>query len=119
MAEKTTKKKVSNKKTPQYNGKNGKGQFVKGNTAGNGKMTPAAKQQRVLTNIFKSAVTEADILAIKKAMVKEAKKGNVKAAQLVLDRCFGKAVQPLELGGEGGGPLQVNIVDYRNIDDTK
>ena len=93
------------------------GKFKKGNTAGKGKISPDAKHKSNLTAAFNAAITENDILEVAKAMLEEAKEGNVKAADCILNRCLGKPVQPLS--GEGGGPLEIVIVDYRNIDDSK
>ncbi len=44
------------------------------------------------------------------ALAKKAAKGNVKAAELLFDRAWGKAPQPLT--GEQGGPVQVTVVKY-------
>jgi hypothetical protein len=37
-----------------------------------------------------------------------AQKGNVKAAEMLLDRGYGKAVQAMQLSGPDGGPLKLS-----------
>lgn len=97
-------------KTTHLNGdfdKNGK--FSKGNTAGKGKQSPEATHKKKLADAFNATVSVADLVEITKALVKEAKAGNVKAAKEVLDRCLGKPIQPLQVGGEDGGPIQFKV----------
>lgn len=36
----------------------------------------------------------------------------LRAAEMLLDRGFGKPMQAVELGAQGGGPLQIQIVNY-------
>ena len=104
-----------NSKNPQANGRNGKGQFAKGNTAGEGKKTPSAIHKQRLTEVFKATVTSQDIIAIAKKLVEKAKKGDYQAAKDVLDRCLGKPKETLELGGIDGQPITVRIVDFGKI----
>jgi hypothetical protein len=44
-----------------------------------------------------------------RGLFKQANKGNVKAAALLMDRGWGKALQPI--GNEGGGPITIRIVE--------
>lgn len=48
--------------------------------------------------------------AIIHALLKQAENGNINAIREVLDRVEGKAMQPMELTGEGGGPLEVKTI---------
>lgn len=40
----------------------------------------------------------------------------VSAANAILDRGYGKPMQAVEVGGEGGGPLAVTLVTRRIVD---
>jgi hypothetical protein len=96
MAKKTVKKRAITKKKPIPSGRNAGGKFTKGNQAGKVSKSPAAKRKETLAQAFKAAITVKDVKAIAKEMLKLAKKGNVKAAQLVLDRCCGKVTDHIE-----------------------
>ncbi len=109
MAKKKIRKRITAKTKPH-----GSGKFAKGNTAGSktkGKQ-PSHKKKIEFAEIFKAAVSNEDIKNIAAAMIKEAEKGNVKAAQLILDRCCGKPAQALEVGGLDGAPIAIQIVNY-------
>ncbi len=106
---KQVKKRVIAKKKPH-----GSGKFVKGNTEGSktkGKQ-PSHTKKIEFAEIFKAAISNEDIKAIAAKMVKEAKKGNVKAASMILDRCCGKPAQAISLTGNEGGPVAIQIVNY-------
>lgn len=47
--------------------------------------------------------------AIGRALLKKARKGDSKTAQLVAERTQGKPRQPVEHTGPGGGPIQVDL----------
>ncbi len=83
------------------NGKNNKGQFAKGNTAGSGKRSPEAKRKTEQADIFKNAVSDDDIRAIAQILVTKAKQGDTRAAQQVLDRCLGKVKEQVSLSLSG------------------
>lgn len=79
-------------------------QFKKGKS-GNPKGRPPKLPQLdvLLAKVLgaeKNGVTEAERILL--AMKKQANKGNVRAAELILDRSFGKVAQTMELKG---GPL--------------
>ncbi len=87
MAKNVAEKRGTGTERPKNSGK-----FVKGNTAGRksrGKRV-AHKKKIEFAEIFKAAISYQDIKDIAAAMVDEAKDGNVKAAQLIMDRCCGK-----------------------------
>ncbi len=78
----------------------GSGKFVKGKaTVGRTKTGkhPEFKRKLEFAELFKAALTNQDIKDVAKSMLKEAKGGNVKAAQLVLDRCCGKVKEEVSL----------------------
>lgn len=111
MAKKKTKA-VSVDKKPQSNGK-----FKKGNKAGAKGKRAESRHKEKLTLAFNAAITESDMIAIAKALVKKAKTGDARAAKEVLDRCLGKPMQSLEIAGKDGGPLKLNVVvtkTYKN-----
>ena len=57
-----------------------------------------------------AGVGDTDMVAIMKAQVKKAKRGDTRAAEFVADRLFGKAPQAVNVGGSDGGPLVVHVV---------
>ena len=76
---------------PTANGANGRdegGRFAKGNPGGPG--NPHAKRAQELRKAFYAAVSDEDLAEVVKALVREAKLGDVQAAREVLDRCLGK-----------------------------
>ncbi len=97
----------------------GSGKFVKGNACNKTGKHPEFKQKLDFAIAFKAAVSNDDIKAIAKKLIKDAKAGNVKAAKEVLDRCCGKPPQALEIGGADGGPLTVQIMQFGRVDDSK
>lgn len=80
--------------TPSPDGPNGDGRdaatgrFVVGNRVGRG--NPLAARVAALRKALFDAVTEEDITAAIKALVTQAKNGDVAAIRELLDRCIGK-----------------------------
>jgi len=71
----------------------------------------------LLANVLgeeKNGLTAAE--EILTALRVKAKKGDIRAAQLILERAYGKPKQPLEHTGPDGGPIQTVI---KFIDDSK
>jgi len=99
------KKKTPLKKRPE---RNSKGQFVKGNCGGPGG-NPYAGYIQKLRDALYSAVTEEDIREIAIAQIRRAK-NNTEAAKFVFDYVLGKPAQQINLGGEGGGPIEIYVV---------
>ena len=58
----------------------------------------------LLADIF----DEKEMAAILKALQKIAKKGNVKAAEVILDRAYGKAKQSLDIKSN-------TVIEYKNV----
>lgn len=114
----TTRKPSSNKRPKASKKPTTDGKFKPGNTASKGATGPEIKHRLKLAEAFKSAVTVKDMKDIATALIKVAKKGNYKAAEVLMNRCLGKPIQPIA-GDSDGGPIPLTIIDYRNIDDSK
>jgi len=70
-----------------------------GNPGGRPKATP-------ITDALRDALSDpAELEKFIGAVIKKAKKGDVKAFQAVSDRLEGKPAQALNLGGADGGPI--------------
>lgn len=91
------------------------GKFAKGNRLGKGN-PHAAKVAKLRTALIK-AVDADDLTAIIKKLVERAKAGDVIAAREILDRCLGKANQPLELTTdvELQKPMQIEVTFVKPI----
>ena len=77
-----------------------------GNPKGRPKKIP--KLDELLAEVLgdeKNGVTAAE--TILKRLKIQAAAGNVRAAELLLDRAYGKAKQPVEHTGANGGPLEI------------
>ena len=103
----------SGKSKPPSNGngrnqRDGKGRFIDGNTASSG--NPYVRQLHDWRKAFYGAVTPADMKALAKVLLKQAKAGEPWAIKEVLDRMLGKPRQALEISGAEGGPLLVAAV---------
>jgi hypothetical protein len=89
-------------------GENGQGsnpRFTPGGPGGPG--NPNAKHARKWSELLKSTTTEEDFLAVWKAVVDAARDGDMKAADLFLERLCGKVPQALEHSGPEGGAIHV------------
>ncbi len=73
---------------PSTNGRTAKGQFAKGNPGGPG--NPHAKRVAGLRQALLEAVSEDDLRAIAKTLVKKAKGGDLPAIRELLNRVLGK-----------------------------
>ena len=84
---------------PSPNGRTPRGQFAQGNPGGPG--NPYAKRVADLRAALLESVTEQDIRAVAKALVRRAKAGEVPAIRELLDRLMGKAgdTTPDDAGG--------------------
>ncbi len=83
-------------KQPSINGANGrdeKGQFTKGNTGGPG--NPFVQQVAELRKTLLATVTPKDLQEVVKALLKQAKEGNIAAIRELLSRLLGP---PVEIG---------------------
>jgi hypothetical protein len=74
--------------SPSPNGRNARGRFAKGNLGGPG--NPYARRVADLRAALLESVTEQDIRAVARALVKRAKEGEVPAVRELLDRLLGR-----------------------------
>ena len=80
--------------TPSANGRTPRGQFAKGNPGGPG--NPHAKRVAWLREALLEAVSEDDLRAIARTLVKKAKGGDLPAIRELLNRVIGKAPDDAE-----------------------
>ncbi|OPZ98886.1 MAG: hypothetical protein BWY71_01136 [Planctomycetes bacterium ADurb.Bin412] len=73
------------------NGRDDKGQFTKGNGGGPG--NPFAQQVAELRKTLLTAVTPKDLQAVVKALLNQAKEGNIAAVRELLSRLLGPPVE--------------------------
>lgn len=81
-------------------------QFKPGNKGGPG--NPHGKQQELFRAAIIKAATEKDVQDVVRALLKKAKKGDVFAAQLFLDRVCGKLKDVVQ--HEGGTQKTFNVL---------
>ena len=88
-------------------------QFKKGQSGNpNGRPKKLPKLDELLSDILgeeKDGITAAE--AIMKALRSKATKGDIRAAEVLLDRAYGKTKQTTELTGSNGDPVQIIISD--------
>jgi hypothetical protein len=89
---------------PSTNGRTLRGQFARGNPGGPG--NPYARRTAALRSALLDAVTEADIRAIAKALVKRARDGEVPAVRELLDRLLGRPGDVQELSA----PTEIRVI---------
>lgn len=75
------------------------GKFIKGESGNPGGRTKGLS----ITALIDKAVSERDWYDIINVLLTRAKRGDLKAIEMITDRRFGKASQPIT--GEGGGPI--------------
>ena len=73
-------------------GRDAGGRFVKGHAGGPG--NPHSQKVQQLRTALLAAVSPEDLVEVVKALITNAKAGDVFAARELLDRCLGKAKQP-------------------------
>jgi hypothetical protein len=88
-------------------------QFKKGESGNpNGRPKKLPQLNELLADILgedKDGITAAE--AILKALRAKAAKGDIRAAEVLLDRAYGKPKQTTELTGSNGDPVQIIISD--------
>jgi hypothetical protein len=88
-------------------------QFKKGESGNpNGRPKKLPQLNELLAEILgeeKDGITAAE--AILKALRAKAAKGDIRAAEVLLDRAYGKPKQTTELTGSNGDPVQIIISD--------
>jgi hypothetical protein len=88
--------------------------FVKGQVANpNGR--PRKSIEERYTKAVYSVVKTAEFKSVVEAILKAAKRGDMRAAKLILDYTVGTPIQKTELTGKDGGQIEfgVKAVDYR------
>jgi hypothetical protein len=97
---------------PAATGRESNGRFAKGNAGGPG--NPHARQVAALRRTLLQLVTEDEIIAIAKALLEQAKRGNVSAAKLLFAYTLGqpaKAVDPDRLPEHELDTLNANYAE--------
>lgn len=85
------------------------GHFAKGNSGGPG--NPLAKRTAHIKRVLLDAVTDDDLRAIVKSLIEQAKGGNAKAAELILNRLVGKqTAEPL------AGEADVELTETERVE---
>lgn len=72
-------------------------QFKPGNKHAVGRGRPYAKEQAALRKAIFDNTSPNDMAVIWKRLVAMGKRGNIRAIELIMDRCFGKAVAMMEI----------------------
>lgn len=83
------------------------GRFVRGNPGGPG--NPHAGTVARLRSVLLDTVTEDDLRAVVRALVDEARSGNVPAIRELLDRTLGRTPIAPPNGENGDGPAFVRV----------
>ena len=89
--------------------------FQKGQIANpNGR--PKKSVEEKYTKAVYSAIKPEDLKEVVAAIIKSAKRGDMRAAKLVLDYTIGTPVQKTEITGRDGGQIEFGVmpVDYRD-----
>ena len=101
--------------TPIPNGSNGAirrnslGQFLPGNQAAVGHGNPHADQVSAWRRTLAETVTEDDLRAVIGKLVEKARAGERWAVRELLDRCLGKAIQPVAAAIDVPGSEHVTL----------
>lgn len=75
---------------------------------------PNGRPKDPFPKLIRESTREGNILVKKALSLLESEDENIqiKALQWLSDRGWGKAAQPLEFGGQDGGPIAVAVVRY-------
>ena len=84
------------------------GRFVKGNKANPG---GRVRSDLSITTLIDKAVSDADWDFIIKQMLKQARRGNLKAIEMLMDRRFGKAIQATDNTHSGELTYKIEYVN--------
>ena len=94
-------------------GRDAKGRYCKGESGNPGGRSASDIS---ISALIDAAVSKEDWDFIFKTLLKMARRGNLKAIEILLDRRFGKAVQTNEHTGKDGGPIVIVNWDETNSD---
>lgn len=95
---------------PSTNGRNGRGQFAKGNPGGPG--NPYARRAARLRSALLQTVTPEDIRAAVKALIAKAKAGDLAAIRELMDRAIGKPPQAVTVEALLAESNKVDVRQY-------
>ena len=84
-------------KTSKTNGRDSRGRFASGNSVSLGHGRPRKEQEQAYLLAFQKGLSESDLTAVVKAIVKQAKSGSVAAARLLIDHSVGRPTVRVEL----------------------
>lgn len=99
--------------SPSTNGRNGRGQFAKGNPGGPGNPNP--RRTAALRKALLSCVTTDDIRAVVAALITKAKAGDLPAIRELLDRTIGRP-RPAPAVELSSNPRESMFTDPATID---
>ncbi|MFM9963349.1 MAG: hypothetical protein ACKV2Q_19235 [Planctomycetaceae bacterium] len=107
---------------PTANGRSPAGQFLVGNPGGPG--NPHASKVGKLRSAMLNAVSEADIQAVIRTLIEQAKAGDVPSCKLLLDRCLGppKAIISARVRPGRSVPLPAEplpVITEQNLGEVK
>jgi hypothetical protein len=91
--------------------RNDNGTFVKGHQSPGPGNPINAKVQKLRQALIESVGTE-DMQEIIKALITNAKAGDVQATKELFDRVLGKPMQAIEMSGPEGGPVRTHSLDF-------
>ena len=82
------------------------GKFTKGNKANPG---GRPRTDLSISALIDKVVSEDDWVFIIDVLLKRARRGDNKAIEMLMDRRFGRAIQPSEISGKGGSAINLKI----------
>ena len=100
-------------------GRNG-GKLKSGGSKSPGRPPKLPRLDVLLANVLgeeKDGITKAE--RILQTLQKEAEGGNVRAAEVLLERAYGKSKQPHEVSGIDGGPIAITTIQFIDEQDDK
>lgn len=83
--------------------------------SGNPNGRPRKSHEERYTKVVYSAIKTTELKEVIEAILKAAKRGDMRAAKLILDYTVGTPIQKTELTGRDGGQIEfgVQAIDYR------
>lgn len=87
-------------KTSKTKSRDSRGRFLAGNSISHGHGRPRKEQEQAYLLAFQKGLSDNDLTAVVKAIVKQAKGGSVAAARLLIENCIGRPATRIEWGAE-------------------
>lgn len=91
-----------------------RGRFAPGNRCGRG--NPAHRRMAHLRRECLKTISAEDVREITRKLITSAKAGDLLATRLLFEYALGKPMQPLELSGPEGSPIDVAAVQHETVD---